>query len=57
MLKGEAKFLDLLQHPSILRCHKVIGTRQHMVMVLHWCSGGEMLEHLHLVRSASTVCF
>ncbi|GLC43257.1 hypothetical protein PLESTF_000409600 [Pleodorina starrii] len=49
VLRGEARFLRLLEHPGLLRCRDVFETKYHMVMVLEYLSGGQMLDHLHLV--------
>ncbi|GFR39751.1 hypothetical protein Agub_g235, partial [Astrephomene gubernaculifera] len=55
VLRGEARFLRNLDHPGLLRCRDVFETKYHMVMVLEYLSGGEMLDHLHRVEHYSEV--
>ncbi|GLI60687.1 hypothetical protein VaNZ11_002889 [Volvox africanus] len=53
ILRGEARFLRLLDHPSLLCCRDVFETKYHMVMILEYLSGGQMLDHLHQVEHYS----
>ncbi|KAG2444845.1 hypothetical protein HXX76_001586 [Chlamydomonas incerta] len=53
VLRGEARYLRNLDHPSLLRCSDVFETKYHMVMILEYLTGGEMLDHLHRVEHYS----
>ncbi|KAL6760960.1 hypothetical protein V8C86DRAFT_1826029 [Haematococcus lacustris] len=50
ILEAEAKFLRLLDHPHIVRCHSVLESKYDLVLVLEYLEGGELLEHLQTVH-------
>ncbi|KXZ55352.1 hypothetical protein GPECTOR_3g482 [Gonium pectorale] len=53
VLRSEARYLRNLDHPALLRCRDAFETKFHLVMVLEYLSGGEMLHHLHRVEHYS----
>ncbi|GLC43239.1 hypothetical protein PLESTB_001495300 [Pleodorina starrii] len=48
-LLAEAKFLRTLDCPYLVGCKATSHTKDWLILVLEYCSGGELLDHLHKV--------
>ncbi len=46
-LKLEIGFLKTLDHPNILRLYEYFETKETIFLIMHLCSGGELLDRLH----------
>ena len=47
-LRVEIKIMAMLDHPNILRLHECFETLDKIYLVLDLCTGGELLDRLHL---------
>ena len=42
----EAEFLQLLDHPNIVKCYEVVENEKQMVILMEWLRGGHLLDTL-----------
>ncbi|KAG2489465.1 hypothetical protein HYH03_012101 [Edaphochlamys debaryana] len=49
-LLAEAKFLRNLDCPYLLKCREVVATKDWLVLVLEYLTGGEMFQHIHKIK-------
>lgn len=45
-MKLEVEALKTLLHQHICRLYQVIETESHYFMVIEYCSGGELFDHI-----------
>ncbi|CAL5227092.1 g9998 [Coccomyxa viridis] len=46
ILRKEAEFLQLLDHPNIVKCYEVVENEKQMVILMEWLRGGHLLDTL-----------
>ena len=43
-LDAEIRILQSTDHPNVMRLHEVLGTEQHVYLVLEYCPGGDLMQ-------------
>ena len=43
----EVRIMREMKHPNIVRLHQVFETKDHLLLIMELCSGGELLDRLH----------
>ncbi|CAL8466722.1 g6258 [Coccomyxa elongata] len=46
IMRREAEFLQLLDHPNIVECIEVVENEKQMVIIMEWLRGGHLLDNL-----------
>ena len=46
MLENEIAIISQLDHPNVIRCHDVYKTSTRCYIVMEYCPGGDLLQHL-----------
>merc|ERR1719188_1784185 len=36
----------MIQHPNIIKLYEIIETPQQLLMIMEYCSGGELFDHI-----------
>lgn len=50
-VKLEVEALKTLLHQHVCRLYQVIETESHYFMVIEYCSGGELFDHIGIIRN------
>lgn len=50
-IKLEVEALKTLLHQHICRLYQVIETESHYFMILEYCSGGELFDHIGNIKN------